>query len=141
MKIKSWLKYFVYIILIFVLLSLKEFFNERLEFNYYRILNITYLLFIIFIINVFIGLLLGLEHFIEQIKKDGAWRINFPKLILMGLPSLLFSLVYLLGFIDNQIIQNIYLFFLSMGMNFFTVFQIILGFVVITSFHKNSRKI
>ncbi|MDF2588527.1 MAG: hypothetical protein K0S41_2368 [Anaerocolumna sp.] len=149
MKGKSWLKYLIYIILIIVLLLIKELFMKKLEENYLRFYNINYFLFIIVAINLIVGIILGLDHFIDEWKKDGTWMIHLPKLILMGVPTLLFSTILLFRYLENQMLKDIYTFFISyggvknlnVGIHFDTVLQIILGYVIITSFCKHRRKI
>jgi hypothetical protein len=50
--------------------------------------NIILLIFFIF------GLLLGIEHLVCEIQKKGKWRVNLPRLILLGLPSLFLGLYF-----------------------------------------------
>ncbi|WP_019850544.1 hypothetical protein [Desulfitobacterium sp. PCE1] len=42
-------------------------------------------------LSVFIGLLLGLPEFIRRYKKPGKWRIQWERLLIVGLPSLFFT--------------------------------------------------
>lgn len=97
------------------------------------------------LINVGIGLLLGLEHLISEIRKDGTLKVNLHKIILMGLPSLYFSLTYFLGYSNNRFVQNILAYpiikLLTYYSSFVFVFQLILGYDVIRSFYKYSEEI
>lgn len=145
MKRKLWFKYFLYILLFCILIFLKQYVAGRLEYSYKRNwgANGSFILMIIipFIFNLFIGFLLGLEYIIVEFKKVGSWKINLPKLILIGLPSLFFSLTYFLACINNTFIQNIFLIFSKLGTNFVPTFQIILGYVIATCAYKYNEKI
>jgi hypothetical protein len=73
-------------------------------------------------------------------RKEGRWKINVPKLILMGLPSLYFSLYVFIfyshvPFVRNTLIQPIE-FFLRVNMTFMDIFQLLFGYIVITSLYK-----
>jgi len=87
------------------------------------------------IFNLVIGLFLGLDHFIVEYKKPGTWKINLPELVIVGLPSLFFSLTYHVALIN--IVQLSYA---TLGTNFIPVFQIVLGYVLITCLYKNYEK-
>lgn len=141
MRIKKWLKYLVYIFFICILIFLKEYVVERIELDFKRNLKMNYVhyIFIPFILNLFIGLILGIEHFMEEMKKDGSWIINIPKLILLGLPSLFFSLTYLFGLLRFEFTYKILGMITLFGGNFIPVFQIILGYTLITCLYKGEK--
>jgi hypothetical protein len=92
------------------------------------------------IIFVVLGLLLGLETFLLETKKEGTWRVNLPKLILLGVPTLYFSLGIFIMYIPLSFIQQPLSyplqFFLGDSTNFLSIFQVILGYIIITSFTK-----
>lgn len=140
MKQKPWLKYLIYILILCVLIFLKEYAYGKVKYLYYRFWGgaLSYYLLIIIplFFNVLIGLLLGLEHYLGELRKTGVWKANLPKLILVGLPSLYFSLTYVIGLIDIPFIQTKLLLFARLGTEYVSAFQIILGFVLITSLQK-----
>ena len=140
MRRRLWLKYFIYIILLCLLIFLKEYVLDRIEYIFYRNWGGggSYLLLVLlpFIFNLVIGLLLGFEYFINERRKVGSWKITLPKLILLGLPSLFFSLTHLIALINNTFIQDKLLIFSRLGTNFIPVFQIILGYTAITCLYK-----
>ncbi|MTI81244.1 MAG: hypothetical protein FH758_10235 [Firmicutes bacterium] len=147
MKKKGWLKYTIYTVLIIILVLSKEYVATQLKADFNETFRINlYFLTIAMFINVGIGLILGLEHLISEVKKDGTWKINLPKITIMGLPSLYFSLTYFLGFSNNQFLQKVFLVdpilstLIKYGTNFILIFQLIFGYVVITSFYKHSGK-
>ncbi len=143
MKIKSWFKYLAYILIIFILIFLEWYIiNPLLMEGYLRFTTKYYHYLIPIIINVGIGLVLGLEHLFQEIKKVGTWKINLPQIIFMVIPSLYFSLSVLFGFINNQFAKTIFYpvsILIGKGSISFTIiFQLILGFTIITSFYKSN---
>lgn len=145
MRRNAWLKYCVYILLLSVIIFLKEYITGYLEFTYKRTWGAgqSYILLITipFIFNLMIGAFLGIEHFLVESKKAGTWKISLPKLILLGVPSLFFSLTYHIAGIDTSFVQNTLLRITTFGINFIPAFQIVLGYVLITCFYKRKSKI
>jgi hypothetical protein len=144
MNNKAWLKYVVYTVLIISLIFLKEYVARQFRLNFNETFQINfYFVTIAILINIGIGLLLGLEYLVSEIKKDGAWKVNLPKITLMGLPSLYLSVTYFLLY--NQSLQKIIAYpilniITKYGTNFVPFFQLVLGYVVITSFYKHSEE-
>lgn len=143
MKGKSWLKYLLVILSIIIMVfwghhifeGIRRSTIETFNFNPY-VQNIVGMFF-----YGTIGLLLGLEHLIEETKKEGKWVLNIPKIVLIGVPALYFSLAIFI-FYNNLFLNNIWSFpiriLLTNGnSNFIIVFQVILGYTIITSFIKN----
>lgn len=147
MKIKSWLKYLICILLICFLIILREYVGKLFSASYYRIEypEIFYYGIINLFLGVSIGLFLGLEYLIKELGKEGTWKINLPKLILFGLPSLYFSLspIWFLSHSEfiHEIIAYPLLYLFRYGSSYVSLFQVILGYVVITSLFKYSEKI
>ncbi len=87
MKEKSWLKYFFISILIVLVVFCSDYVFDKI-FNFQWTIN-PFIISIVFYISI--GLLLGLEHVVQETNKMGSWRINIAKLVLLGIPSLYFS--------------------------------------------------
>ncbi|MFT8351264.1 hypothetical protein [Clostridium saccharoperbutylacetonicum] len=142
MKVKSIFKYLFFTILIFLMIALRAYITRQLKSQFEVIYRINFsLLFIGMSINVAIGLALGMEHLINEIKKEGTWKPNLPKIILMGIPSLYFSFAYLVGYCNNEFLQKTILFYpitnlFNYDSSFISVSQIILGYIIITSFYR-----
>lgn len=108
MKIKTWLKYFAYTFIIiafmylgeYVLNYLKELGKVTFKLPFYQYDLVT------FIFCTAIGFLIGLECFLKEKRKEGRWKINVPKLILMGLPSLYFSLYAFIFYSPVPFVRN-----------------------------------
>ncbi|MCB2356765.1 hypothetical protein [Clostridium estertheticum] len=141
MKDKSWLKYFfVILIILFIVFSgqhILDGINRNAQETYNTHPYLQNILMIIFYGGI--GLLLGLEHLIHEIKKEGTWIMNVPKFLLMGIPSLYFSLAVFIYYSNNQLVQNISYpigILLTSNQSFIWVFPLILGYSIITSFYK-----
>lgn len=91
------------------------------------------------IIFIVLGLLLGLERLVAEMRKEGKWGINLPKIIFLGIPSLYFSIgtfiYYYCPIVFVQVTLCYPLRFFLQG-NFISVFQMILGYTICTSFIK-----
>jgi hypothetical protein len=146
MKMKSWARYFIYIFLILVMVFWGQHVFQVIETNRRNSFNPQYYytsaMTIIFYGSI--GLILGLEHLICEIKKEGIWILNLPKIILMGLPSLYFSLAYLTFSSNIQFLRDILVYPIVVLMErysgFLSVFPLILGYSIITSFYKHDEK-
>ena len=91
------------------------------------------------IIFIVLGLLLGLESFLLEMGKEGEWKINLPKVVFLGLPSLYFSMATFIYYYSPDFIKPLSfpsLFFIVNKTNFISIFKIILGYTIITSFVK-----
>lgn len=97
MKINNWLKYFIYLLLIVTLswmgITILSNYHAEVQRSYNA--NIFLIMFVNLIFFGGIGVVLGLDNFILQLKIKGQWRVNIPKLIILGLPSLILSTPYL----------------------------------------------
>ena len=137
MKGKSWLKYFTIISLLLIVVFGGGYFLEGMKENYYRGGFNPFIIMIGFYVGI--GLLLGLEHLIHEKNKEGYWKINLPKIILMGVPSLYFSLALIL-YINLNVFSFPLRILMGIGIDFMSIFQIVLGYSIITSFYKIDEK-
>lgn len=144
MKIKNWLRYLAYSVVIITLLILRTYALERYDAYRSREFEINFGLAAIgVIINITIGLVLGAEHLFNEIKKEGTWKINLPKVILIGLPSLCLSLIFWgmyadisgLGYMWEHSIISLLINYPGNQL----MFQVIVGYAVISSFYKYTK--
>jgi hypothetical protein len=50
-------------------------------------------------ICILLGLVMGIEHFVTEYRKQGKWIVNITKLIIIGIPSLILTFYLALYFI------------------------------------------
>jgi hypothetical protein len=92
--------------------------------------------------NTIFGVLIGFECFLKQRKRKGKWSFNVPRFVLMGIPSLIFGLyflVYCFDVIFTDTIINFLPEFLASSTWLFTISQILFGYVLITDFSKQKN--
>jgi hypothetical protein len=143
MKIKSWLKYLIYIVLIGVVIYLKGFLEIIYQKKMKETFNLevyVYMFVIMALTTVAVGVVLGLEYFLAQVKTSGKWKVNVPKIVLLGIPSLYISSFYILAFSVGEkassfLVTPIFRLFRNTT-SFIPIFQIVFGYVLITSFYK-----
>ena len=142
MKLKHWVKYLVYIAAIYFALVLRTQLEALQKQYIWQNGSAQYSLCLlsIAVIGVLIGALLGLDHILVHRKRAGKWHVNWPKLIVLGVPSLLLSLYlftfsapFFLSFINA--LMPLYA-RLTYDGGFIVVFELILGYAVMTSFYK-----
>lgn len=86
-----------------------------------------------------LGLILGLVHLINEIKSEGEWTINTPKLIFIALPSFLFSFFYILNFLPLGISMPFFMPVMKLlASDSFPreIISVIFGYSVITAFYR-----
>lgn len=142
MKKYNWIKYFVYTIILLSYIMwtnhLLIFLNEKSQITFNPIFLIGWSI----LIFVILGVLLGLEKWLVERKKRGVWKVNLPKIIMLGIPSLYFSLsifIYYcpISFIRNTLSYPVSVFLTnSISYIFIPIFQMILGYVIATSLYK-----
>lgn len=140
MRKNHWLSYFLYSV---ILISYIFFSNKMLVIQAEQRSNtfefLPYLLWST-VIFVVLGALLGLEKFILERRKEGHWEVNLPKAIFLGIPLLYLAFGFFLNYCPlefvNQTLTYPLRFFLMSDSNFLAIFQIIFGYVVVTSFDK-----
>lgn len=85
-----------------------------------------------YVIFIFIGILIGLEHFVIQCRKQGKWSINITKLLILGIPSFIFAFYLALAFTFIIPIPS----FIYNNILFSDVSALIFGYTFVTSFNK-----
>lgn len=130
MKINKWFKNIIYLFLIVILFyggttiisNIIKGAQMTYEINF-NFITLTY-----FIFFGGIGIVLGLDNFIKELKKEGKLRLDISRIMIFGLPCLIFSipkLQYILPPTTLQFVDSIYL-----------VSSIILGYTLICSLVK-----
>jgi len=99
------------------------------------------------LISMSIGVIFGLKHIMKEVRKEGEWLVDFPKLIIIGSPLFLISLYHIWIYFNIQFLMNILVYGLGclsifgLSASSVSLFQLTFGYIVITSFYKNTSKI
>ena len=88
-----------------------------------------------------LGLLIGSLDFIRQLQKDGYWKVNIIRLLVLGLPLFIilamFNLTYL-GVMWPQMLYKFFMLYILTSDGMIKYMAIFLGYIVISSFAKVS---
>ncbi|RII36139.1 hypothetical protein D2A34_01835 [Clostridium chromiireducens] len=138
MRKNNWLMYSIYsiVLLCYIIFSSKILIYEKEQFQ--RTFNNVPLIIWSIVIFIVLGLLLGLEKFLSEKKKDGRWKVNLSRLVLLGIPSLYFSLGIMILSIPITFVRYPILYLLKYE-DILSIFQVILGYIIITSFIKEKE--
>lgn len=142
MRKNKWIFYFLYAVVIVCYMTFSNKILISLNEEVMRSFNSLSLIIWSTIIFIGLGLLIGLEKFLLEMRKEGHWRINLPRIIFLGLPSLYFSVGIFIAFLPINFTQRILssqIIFFSKYTNFISIFQMILGYIIITSFIKDKN--
>ncbi|MBZ4645459.1 MAG: hypothetical protein PWR27_1405 [Petroclostridium sp.] len=88
------------------------------------------------IISILFGMIINIDYIVNEIKKQGKWKVNLEKLVLVGIPSLFLifyeTIYYLMDFSFLPSFLKLILY--SESFEIFT--SILLGHILITSIYK-----
>ena len=140
MKQNKWLAYFLYGVLLLGYFVLGHIMLEYL--NAQRIKTFVILPYEIgsTIIYSVGGILLGLEKFIVEVEKKGSWKVNWPKVIFLGVPLVYLAFGIFIGHIPISYGRKILWYPFSLlyfsKVDLVPIFQLAFGYIFITSFMK-----
>lgn len=143
-KIKSWIKYLIIISCIITAIFLAN----HIIFVMKKTILTTYTgLFqyngIMLLFYGAIGLFFGLEHLIREWKSKGTWALDIPRLVLIGIPSLYFSMGFFIFYSRlinlSFLIQPLKILMYNSTL-YIGIFQMVFGYTIITSFYKKPCK-
>ena len=104
--------------------------------------HINFTPFVLYRVHFFVlfsfGVMLGLECLFHQKKKDGKWKLNFLKLIILGIPSLLIIIWIWFPLVFGIIIIKTYFTCTLNYSMFFEISVILFGWVLTTSIYKEN---
>lgn len=91
-----------------------------------------------FAIYCVVGIIFGFEKFLSERKQSGYWRINKHRLFIIGIPSFLMGIYYILYFTIPFIPSIISRVFIDHSL-FVNFMQMLFGYIIITSFYKSDE--
>ena len=138
---KQVISYVIYILLFYLILYLGAFYSYRIiEYSKSTFKHEPMVIYLTFF-PIILGLLAALPNLCLEIKKSGKWKMNWTKLIVIGVPSFLIgiSLMYLSieTFLGLKIIPD----FLSFILVYDTpriLSGFIFGFIILDSIEKHN---
>lgn len=134
-KTMIWVKHFVKLFIILALVI----FSSMIVRTFRSTENAFIMQVVILFVNVIIGIIIGSEKIFKEIKKQGKWRINKPKAIVLGIPFLFLSLsIFIYYTFIIPIFDIVTRFFISNGSTFLGSIQVLLGYIVITCFYRET---
>ncbi len=144
MRLKEAGKYLICLIILSILIFAREYFSRQyLEYHYRFVVDkMVYYEVLCLLSSVSIGLILGLKPYLREYKLPGRWKVDVLKLLILGIPSFYFSILILLFNTRNALIFKLIeipLYFTSYSLEYVTIFQIIFGYLIATSFYKVSN--
>lgn len=92
---------------------------------------------------LFLGFILNIEHIIREKNKEGTWKLNKGRLLIMGIPMLILSSAISMYYLDIPIISRVYFFVFhtfywsEFLFTYIAIFKLILGYTITTSFYKS----
>ena len=144
MKKASWLKYLILILLIIGFLVLDKYIYYK-AFSTLDIAPISFLAFpFLTLLNIAIGVLIGLEPLFKEAKKEGRWKFNWLRALILLLPTLYLIIVFT-GIIYGRIYCRPLLFLLyehhltNTAMDVLSIIRLLFGYWLITSSYKKSE--
>ncbi|MDR3595552.1 hypothetical protein [Clostridium sp.] len=140
MRKKYWLSYFVYAVVLVCYMIFSDKILENIIKQSQRTFDMLPYMIWSSIAFVILGVLLGLDKILVERKKVGKWKVNLPKVLFLGIPSLYFSISMFIFLCPIDFIRQILSYpisgLLKSDMNFIKAFQVVLGFTISTSFIK-----
>jgi hypothetical protein len=84
------------------------------------------------------GMIFGLENLLNERNQNGCWKINLSRLSIIGIPSFIIGIYYILYYTFIFIPPFISLIFINYGL-FVNLMQMLFGYTVVTSFYKAKK--
>lgn len=133
MKSRSLGKYLIYLIFIIGLYIIGTLLLDKCYAEARRTFIYNYWLVAIIKIIFYggIGAVLGVDSFLVELKSEGTWKLDIPRLIILGIPSLILLIPYMMILIP----------FLSFYSSVFTISSIVFGYTMISSIYKEEEDV
>lgn len=92
------------------------------------------------IFPIIVGILIALPQFITTLKQRGSWKVDWIRLITIGLPALCISITPIFVSIQLAFISKAIFFIVGLHPSLVTVAGTLFGFVLVTSFGKQESE-
>lgn len=145
MRGKTWLKYLIYTSIIIAVVFVGQNVFEQIRMNAIKTFNFYPYLQNVVSVIVYgsVGFILGFDSLMCEIKKEGKWKVNLPKMVFMGIPALYFSFSIFIYYSNIRLISEVLVYpariLVESNPNLFSVFQLMLGYSIATIFYKDTE--
>ena len=133
--LKNLSKMLIVVVVVSIIITLFK--NYILYANKIATVNTFYIEMVVeFILFTMIGILMGIETLLTERQKEGKWKVDLYKLIILGLPILLISFIDFIYYSNIEVGPLRFL----VSNNFMYIFKIIFGYILVTSFIKKQNE-
>jgi len=124
-------------ILLFLLCVLEKYWGILIRTKMSSTISFSWLIYLYsFVIFFLTGVVFGLDFFINELNKQGQWKVNLLKICIYGIPALIFA-SYVIVVVPIPFLSSNLLYYRVSNINLFINFaQTFLGYTLITSFYK-----
>lgn len=143
MRKNSWLKTFIYAVVLVGYMLLSNKFLVGLEGKAQRTFNILPYALWSKAVFIVLGFLIGSDYLYKEFNKVGLWKVRVSKLIIIGLPLMIYVLAPLISFFNFQPILSLFgnsiIYLQAQFSHMDKAIEVLLGYSIITSFYKYER--
>lgn len=143
MRKKSWLKTFIYAIVLIGYMLISNKFLVGLEHEAQRTFNILPYTLWSKAVFIVLGFLVGINYLYREFNKSGLWKVRVSKLIILGVPLMIYALAPLISFFNFQPILSLFgnsiIYLQAQFSHMDKAIEVLLGYTIITSFYKYER--
>lgn len=142
-QIKRLIGYLIYLAVLGCLILIVEQFGHYYQEIFRRSFQIPYwwVLFVTIGFPVLVGVLLALPQFVKIARQDGAWKVDGVRLIVLGLPGLLFVLAYMACMVFPQwmVLVKLVSEIIVYNQSLVKIAGVLLGFIMLNSVYKQTE--
>ncbi|MEN6328618.1 MAG: hypothetical protein ABFD18_20720 [Syntrophomonas sp.] len=139
-SLKRFVSYLLYVAAFGYLVIKSDDYHRYLKLVYSTTFNTTSLWLFMSIFPIVVGLLIALPQFITTLKQKGPWKVDWIRLLTIGLPALCISITPIFVRIQFALIAKAIFFIVALHPSLVTVAGILFGFVFVTSFDKQESE-
>lgn len=143
MRKNSWLKTFIHATVLVGYMLISNKFLVGLEDKAQRTFNILPYALWSKAVFIVLGFLVGISYLYGESNKSGLWKVRVNKLIILGLPLMIYVLAPLISFFNFQPILSLFgdsiIYLQAQFSHMGKVIEVLLGYTIITSFYKYER--
>ena len=122
----------IWLIILFFTVILKLYCYNFISYYVTRNANTIVTAMVPILVTMLVGISIGISSFIKEKNEKGKWKINFCRLVIVGIPSFLIAFIPMWAYLGMWPPAFPILLIQELS----TTFQIILGYICISIFYK-----